>query len=165
MSSELFSLMHGALVVEILRDTRGDPEQTNKALDQIGFNMGVKLADDFLAKIPKASKCSDIAQTAELIAKQALKSYLDTPATVSFQSATVFTLELESNPLINGFVEIPPEFSGLKYSTIAAGAIRGALNAVNLDVETEVIADTPDPTVIKCTFKNIIHEILPPSED
>ncbi|EYC32257.1 hypothetical protein Y032_0003g1480 [Ancylostoma ceylanicum] len=75
MSAELFSLTYGALVTEMLRDYE-DPKQVNMRLDKIGFNMGTRLADDFLAKNAHVPKCTDCRQIADVLSKNAIPTYL-----------------------------------------------------------------------------------------
>ena len=51
----------------MIKDTE-DYETVNKQLDKIGYAMGQRLIEEFLAKTG-ALKCTDIKETAEMIAK------------------------------------------------------------------------------------------------
>lgn len=75
MSGELFTLTYGALVLDLIRDFES-ADEVNRQLDKIGYNMGLRIADDFLAKNPRVGKCAEMQQVAEIISKNALKSYL-----------------------------------------------------------------------------------------
>ncbi len=55
MSNELFTLTYGALVLDLLRDYESAEEVSNQ-LDKIGYNMGLRLADDLLAKNSQIGK-------------------------------------------------------------------------------------------------------------
>ncbi|RCN39148.1 hypothetical protein ANCCAN_14945 [Ancylostoma caninum] len=59
----------------MLRDYE-DPKQVNMRLDKIGFNMGTRLADDFLAKNAHVPKCTDCRQIADVLSKNAIPTYL-----------------------------------------------------------------------------------------
>lgn len=116
MNADLFSLTYGALVMDLLSDIE-DVADVNQQLDKIGYQMGLRMADDFLAKNPRIGRCSSVQQLAEVLAKQSFKMYLGTEATVQFMSADEFQLRLESNPLVE-FVEIPNEYKNLCYSQV-----------------------------------------------
>uniref|UniRef100_A0A0K0DF94 FF domain-containing protein n=1 Tax=Angiostrongylus cantonensis TaxID=6313 RepID=A0A0K0DF94_ANGCA len=139
MSSELFSLTYGALVTEMLQDYE-DPKQVNIRLDKIGFNMGTRLADDFLAKNAHVPKCTDCRQIADVLSKNAIPAYLGVPATVSNWSSgdREFSLIIENNPLTE-LVEVPSSLSALNYSQVLAGAIRGGLEALHFKVPFSIL--------------------------
>ena len=48
-SGELFSLTYGALVAQILKDYQ-NVEDVNKQLEKMGYNIGVRIIEDFLAR-------------------------------------------------------------------------------------------------------------------
>lgn len=48
-SGELFSLTYGALVSQILKDYQ-NVEDVNKQLEKMGYNIGVRIIEDFLAR-------------------------------------------------------------------------------------------------------------------
>ena len=48
-SGELFSLTYGALVSQILKDYH-NVEDVNKQLEKMGYNIGVRIIEDFLAR-------------------------------------------------------------------------------------------------------------------
>ncbi|KAF9052913.1 transport protein particle complex subunit [Panaeolus papilionaceus] len=148
-NAELFALTYGALVVQLIQDYE-DYEEVNKQLEKMGYNIGTRLIEDFLAK-SNLGRCNDFRETGEVIAKVGFKSFLNIapnvthnippsappnrPAsTVSLGQAGVgssFTLTLDENPLAD-FVELPEEAleGGLWFSNVLCGVIRGALEMV-----------------------------------
>uniref|UniRef100_A0AC34F3J8 Uncharacterized protein n=1 Tax=Panagrolaimus sp. ES5 TaxID=591445 RepID=A0AC34F3J8_9BILA len=68
MNAELFILTYGALVVDLLRDL--ESEEVNIQLEKIGYNIGVRIAEDLLSKNPNIGRCTDTHQIAEVISKQ-----------------------------------------------------------------------------------------------
>jgi len=69
-----------------------------------------------------------------------------------------FSLIMQDNPLID-YVELPKHLSGLYYSNIICGVIRGALEAIQFKVNCFFVKDTllgDDITEIKVELKEII---------
>ncbi|KAF5730578.1 hypothetical protein HS088_TW19G00170 [Tripterygium wilfordii] len=66
-NAELFTLTYGAIVRQLLTDLE-EVEEVNKQLDQMGYNIGIRMIDEFLAK-SDVSRCVDFRETAEAIAK------------------------------------------------------------------------------------------------
>ncbi|GAU46183.1 hypothetical protein TSUD_93700 [Trifolium subterraneum] len=54
-NAELFTLTYGAIVRQLLTDLE-EVEEVNKQLDQMGYNIGIRLIDEFLAK-SNVSRC------------------------------------------------------------------------------------------------------------
>ena len=48
-NAELFTLTYGALVVQLIRDYE-DYAAVNSQLDKMGYNIGTRLIEDFLAR-------------------------------------------------------------------------------------------------------------------
>ncbi|EXC05107.1 hypothetical protein L484_011896 [Morus notabilis] len=71
-NAELFTLTYGAIVRQLLTDLE-EVEEVNKQLDQMGYNIGIRLIDEFLAK-SNVSRCVDFKETAETIAKVSMKA-------------------------------------------------------------------------------------------
>ncbi|VDP34263.1 unnamed protein product [Schistosoma margrebowiei] len=115
-TAELFTLTYGALVANIVRDFDTDAE-INEQLDKIGFNIGLKLVEDYLAR-GNPGRCNDFKETAEAIVK-GFKIFLGiTPTICKFSSAgDEFSLVLENNPLTE-FVDLPAEHQNLLYSNV-----------------------------------------------
>ncbi|XP_013908866.1 PREDICTED: trafficking protein particle complex subunit 3-like protein [Thamnophis sirtalis] len=67
MSRELFVLTYGALVAQLCKDYEKD-EDVNKYLDSMGYNIGIRLVEDFLAR-SAVKKCRSFSETADIIAQ------------------------------------------------------------------------------------------------
>ncbi|KAL4422528.1 hypothetical protein ABPG75_008725 [Micractinium tetrahymenae] len=139
-SAEIFTLTYGSMVRQLIADYE-DVEEVNKQLDKMGFSIGQRLIDEFLAK-SKTQRCSDFREAAEKVAKVGFRMFLNTTAAVTNWNAegTECSLILEDNPLTD-FVELPEALSQLKYSNLLCGVIRGALEMVNMDVECTFVRD------------------------
>ncbi|KAH0857907.1 hypothetical protein HID58_086168 [Brassica napus] len=133
-NAELFTLTYGAIVRQLLTDLE-DVDEVNKQLDQMGYNIGIRLIDEFLAK-SGVSRCVDFKETAEMIAKVGFKMFLGVTASVSSWDAdgTCCSIILEDNPLVD-FVELPDTCQGLYYCNVLSGVIRGALEMVSMKTE------------------------------
>ena len=73
-NSELLAMTYGAIVSQIIRDYK-DVRVVNAELDRMGYNIGVRLIDELLAKAGALS-CSNFRETANVIAKVAFKMFL-----------------------------------------------------------------------------------------
>ncbi|KAE8731831.1 Trafficking protein particle complex subunit 3 [Hibiscus syriacus] len=139
-NAELFTLTYGAIVRQLLTDLE-EVEEVNKQLDQMGYNIGIRLIDEFLAK-SKASRCVDFKETSEMIAKIGFKMFLGVSASVVNWDAdgSCCSIILEDNPLVD-FVELPDTCQGLYYCNVLSGVIRGALEMVAMKTEVTWIRD------------------------
>lgn len=165
-NSELLSLTYGSLVSQILRDF-DNTDEVNKQLERIGYNMGVRLIEDFLSRT-LSSRCLDMRETAEKI-QLAFRMYLSIQPTLSNWAPTgdEFSLVFEQNPLTE-FVELPSDLTNLKYSAVMCGCIRGALEMVQLDVQCWFVQDQlkGDPVTelrVKCLRR--LEDQVPAGED
>ena len=157
-NAELFSLTYGAIVTQVLKDYE-EVDATNEQLEKMGYNIGVRLIDEFLAKAG-VGPCQSFAETAEVIAKVGFKMFLGVTAEVVGASSSEFTLQLAENPLAE-FVELPEQYSSLAYSNMLCGVLRGALEMVQMRVECALTKDTlwgDEVTEIKVTLKEMIEE-------
>ena len=48
-NSELLTFTYGSLIVRLIKDYE-KPEEINEQLEKMGYNIGIRLIDDFLAK-------------------------------------------------------------------------------------------------------------------
>mmetsp|Transcript_7783 Transcript_7783/g.14140 ORF Transcript_7783/g.14140 Transcript_7783/m.14140 type:complete len:193 (-) Transcript_7783:1074-1652(-) len=137
-SVELLALTYGSLVRQVISDYE-DPLQVNIQLEQMGYNMGIRLIDDFLAK-SGISSCGSFAESAEIIAKVALRMYLNISASVENwnEQKTSFHLVFDENPLAE-FVELPSNYRELSFSNMLCGVIRGALEMILIVVKCNFI--------------------------
>ncbi|MED6197007.1 hypothetical protein PIB30_052705 [Stylosanthes scabra] len=139
-NAELFTLTYGAIVRQLITDLE-EVDEVNKQLDQMGYNIGVRLIDEFLAK-SNISRCVDFKETAEVIAKVGFKMFLGVTASVINWDAdgTSCSIVLEDNPLVD-FVELPDNCQGLHYCNILSGVLRGALEMVSMKTEVTWVRD------------------------
>lgn len=139
---EVLTLTYGTLVAQLCRDltlpTTGTPQTdyaaVNAELDRMGYNIGLRLIEDFLAKTNTGTACSNFRETAEMIARVGFKVFLNVTPTVGGWGADgrAFTLGFEENPLAD-FVELPDDGRAqgeLWFSNILGGVLRGALEMV-----------------------------------
>lgn len=156
LNAEVITLTYGTLVAQLCRDltlpsapSKTDYAAVNAELDRMGYNVGLRLIEDFLAKT-NTGQCTSFRETAEMIAKVGFKVFLNVTPGVRFVDTAggaggagggvggegkVFHLVFEENPLAD-FVELPDDGRSqdeLWYSNILCGVIRGALEMVSLD--------------------------------
>jgi len=164
-SSDLFTLTYGSLVAQLLKDY-DNPEDVNKQLDRMGYNIGMRLIEDFLAKT-NSPRCLDFKDVAEKL-QVAFKMYFGSSPSISNWSAgnDEFSLMLDNNPLTE-YVELPDSLLNLKYSNIFAGAIRGALEMVQIEVSTYFVQDYlkgDSTTELRVKFVKKLEDALPAGE-
>jgi len=149
-NAEVVTLTYGTIVSQLCRDLTlpnttqagGTYPQTdyiavNTELDRMGYNIGLRLIEDFLAKTNSGS-CANLKDTAEMISKVGFKIFLNVVPTVTnwSQDGKSFNLVLEENPLAE-WVELPDDGRAqeeLWYSNILCGVIRGALEMVSKEL-------------------------------
>ncbi|OCT80328.1 trafficking protein particle complex subunit 3-like protein isoform X2 [Xenopus laevis] len=152
---DLFVLSYGALVAQLCKDYERD-EDVNKYLDAMGYNIGIRLIEDFLANTG-IKKCRSYNETVDVIAKVAFKTYLGiTPTLIGGNDGgNSFSLILDTNPLDDYVEELPPGRSSLSYCNLLSGIIRGALEMIHLPADVSFIQDRlkgDDVTEIGITF-------------
>lgn len=76
-NSELVVLTYGTIVAQLCKDFDGDYVEVNKQLDKMGYNIGLRLIEDYLAKSNTMKRCANFRETAEMISK-----VRNTPATL-----------------------------------------------------------------------------------
>jgi hypothetical protein len=74
-SAELVTLTYGTMVSQLCRDFAGDYAEVNRQLDRMGYNIGLRLVEDFLAKAASPVPCASFRETAEVVAKVRLRPW------------------------------------------------------------------------------------------
>lgn len=155
------TLTYGTMVAQLCSDYNHKYSEVNQQLDKMGYNIGMRLIEDFFAK-SGLQRCSNFRETAETISKvpiiQAMlfrlpnrgvnqdgprvtlqqigfKMFLNITPTVANWSADnkSFSLIFDENPLAD-FVELPNDGRAqdeLWFSNIFCGILRGALETVS----------------------------------
>ncbi|XP_060518222.1 trafficking protein particle complex subunit 3 [Cylas formicarius] len=165
-NSELVTLTYGSLVAQMVKDM-DNPDDVSKQLERIGYNMGIRLIEDFLSKT-STGRCLDLKDTADKI-QAAFKLYLGVqPNVVNWSPAgDEFSFILDSNPFTE-LIELPEDLKQLKYCNIICGAIRGALEMVQLEVQSWIIQDQlkgDQNTEIRVKFIRRLEDAMPAGED
>lgn len=159
-NAELFALTYGALVTEVIRDQDENLSKVNEQLENIGYSIGVRCVDEFLAK-SNAPYCKSLGETADVLGKTAFKMFLGITADVHHHTATTFSIVFQENPL-SLFVELPDSYKDqLEYNILYCGVIRGALEMLNYKVECTFIKSPlkgDDFHEIKVDLKQVLQD-------
>lgn len=68
-NAELVTLTYGTIVAQLCRDYESDYIEVNKQLDKMGYNIGLRLIEDYLAKSQSMRRCANFRETADMISK------------------------------------------------------------------------------------------------
>lgn len=67
-NAELVTLTYGTMVAQLCSDFDSNYAEVNKQLDKMGYNIGMRLVEDFFAK-SGTPRCANLRETAETISK------------------------------------------------------------------------------------------------
>lgn len=170
-NAELFTLTYGSVVAQLVRDFKNDYGQVNVQLEKMGYNIGIRLIEDFLAKT-NTGRCTSFKETADVISKAGFKIFLNVTPTVTNWSSDgkQFSLILGDNPLAE-FVELPDDERASKelwYSNVLVGVLKGALEMVQLEVDVFFVSDVlrgDERTELKLRLVKILKDEIPAGED
>lgn len=73
-SAELVTLTYGTIVAQLCKDYEYNYIDVNKQLERMGYNIGIRLIEDFLAK-SSAPACTNFREVSEMISKVVLPVY------------------------------------------------------------------------------------------
>ena len=106
----------------------------------MGFNIGISLADELLAKMDITSTCKTFKNAINIIVRHGFKIFFGVNVDVNnwLEDNTAVTIAIVRNPLTQ-FVALPLERENLHYCTIFGGIIRGALEQIGVHVSCKFI--------------------------
>ncbi|EXJ64640.1 hypothetical protein A1O7_00977 [Cladophialophora yegresii CBS 114405] len=170
-NAELVTLTYGTIVAQLCTDYDYDYAQVNLQLDKMGYNIGMRLIEDFLAR-SNTGRCGNFRDTAEMISKVGFKMFLNITPTVTNWTADnkQFSLLFDENPLAD-FVELPDDGRAqdeLWFSNILCGVLRGALEMVQMSIEAHFVSDVlrgNDVTEMRVTLNRYIEDEMPPDDE
>lgn len=68
-NAELVTLTYGTVVAQLCKDYENDYAEVNKQLDKMGYNIGLRLIEDYLAKSNTMKRCANFRETADMISR------------------------------------------------------------------------------------------------
>eukprot|EP00042_Codosiga_hollandica_P019151 m.58384 g.58384 ORF g.58384 m.58384 type:complete len:180 (+) comp49147_c0_seq2:98-637(+) len=162
-SAELFCLTYGSLVAQLLHDYETD-EDVTKQLETMGYNIGVRLIEDFLSHT-SSPKCQDFTDAMTVVVKDGFRIYLGVVPSLTNWSADAkeCSIMIDQNPLTT-WVELPENHPRLFYSTLLCGVVRGCLEMVNYRVEAKFVKDVlcgDEATEMRVKLLEVLHDSAP----
>lgn len=68
-NAELVTLTYGTVVAQLCKDYDNNYGEVNDQLDKMGYNIGLRLIEDYLAKSNTMKRCANFRETADMISK------------------------------------------------------------------------------------------------
>ena len=172
-NGELLTFTYGSLVVQLLEDL-GSADGTNSQLERMGYSIGVRAVEEYLARSRRGGhRCRTLRDAAEAIASGAFPMFLGVTASLRNElgpkdgNQGEITLVFGETPLTQ-YVELPERWSKLHFANILCGAIRGALEMIQMRVECYFEKDMlqgADTNEIRIILKEILEDEKPPNDE
>lgn len=129
-SPEFLSLTYGIIVREIIDNNYNNLNEANKELFNLGFNIGIKLSDEFISTF-MIDNCKDISDIGYKLGVESFKHYLNIESKIKIIDKKEFIINFNNNPFEKN-LELSEEHDSLVYSNIICGIISGALDNINI---------------------------------
>lgn len=87
-NAELVTLTYGTMVAQLCQDFDNKYDEVNKQLDRMGYNIGMRLIEDYFAK-SGTQRCANFKETAEAISRvRRLHTTRSNPGNISLGRGT-----------------------------------------------------------------------------
>ncbi|ELP87258.1 transport protein particle 22 kDa subunit, putative [Entamoeba invadens IP1] len=142
-NSELLTMTYGGIVVQLLRENDFDADKVNAELEDMGYNIGIRLVEEYLAKVEgkMSTKCISFKEHIESITFVAFKMFLGMNCECFEVHEKQWRISLPNN-VLSEYVQLPDKLKQkLWYSNIYCGIIRGALEMLKYKVECRFVND------------------------
>lgn len=163
LNPQFLSLTYGAIVAQLVNDLEST-QKVNEVLKSFGYNVGIRLIDEFLAKSEKPP-ATNFKALITAFCGAGFAMFFGEAATLEDCSGedNCFYASISNgkNPLIE-FVMLPPELDDLDFNIFYCGLIIGAMEMIGYSCDVEVIEDPlhgADKTVLKISLKEFIQEV------
>ena len=162
---EFSALVYGSFVASLLEITE-DVEEVNKKLDEIGYNIGLRLAHDFgrdssLERIDTPEKViKDV-----LVRKWVVLSGSKVPVNVAKDGDNKYILTFAPSVFTQN-VQIPELYKGVQFTGMLPGALRGIFEIFHWKVNTKLLeADEKIGTKVEVEVVEEIPIAVPKTDD
>ena len=142
-NSELFTMTYGGIVLQLLKENEYDGDKVNKELEEIGYNIGTRMVEEYLAKVEskKPKSANTFKEHVESLTYIGFKMFMGISCECVEINDKQWKISIPSNPL-SEFVELPDKLKNkLWYSNVYCGVIKGCLEMLKYKVECKFISD------------------------
>ncbi|OHS94477.1 hypothetical protein TRFO_11092 [Tritrichomonas foetus] len=167
------ALIYGSLVNSLLEMTE-DVNEVNTKLDEIGYRIGLRLAHEFAR-----DKNLDRVDSPEKLIKDVL---IKNWPIIAGKTTSAFYKVIDNNTFMMAFqpstfteyVTIPELYSGVQYTAMLPGALRGIFEIFHYEaevsleppqVEQKAGSQKKPPTEVKIVISKVIPVAVPKDED